>query len=166
MTLAAASLAACDRSKASSADGAAEEGQATRTAADFDGLPGAYLTVQDKLAHDDIDGLDRDAAALVKEVEKLAGEPGAEAMLIGAGRVGAKDIDTARTAFRNLSLGLLEYMKAHPEAREGLIVIHCPMTFEGEGAPWVQPDGPVMNPYEGSMMLHCGNRVDWTWSPD
>jgi len=140
--------------------------EATASAATIAGLPGAYLTIGDKLAHDDIAALDRDAAKVVAELEALGDEPGAHTMLAAAGRVGAKDIDTAREAFRKLSLGLLEYLRAHPQAREGLIVVHCPMTFEGEGAAWVQRDGPVMNPYEGSMMLHCGDQVDWSWKPE
>ena len=35
------------------------------------------------------------------------------------------------------------------------------MTFGGKGALWVQKAGKVMNPYEGSRMLHCGDKLDW-----
>lgn len=130
-----------------------------------DPVASAYLALQEKLAHDDIDDLDVLAANMVTALEGVAGEPGVDTMLAAAGRVGAKDIDTARLAFRKLSHGALEYMRAHPEAQKGLEVIHCPMTFKGEGAPWVQAAGPIMNPYEGSMMLHCGNPAGWDGTP-
>jgi hypothetical protein len=60
-----------------------------------------------------------------------------------------------------MSEGMLDYLAAHPDERVGLQVVHCPMTFEGEGARWVQREGKVMNPYEGAMMLHCGDVEPW-----
>ena len=32
----------------------------------------------------------------------------------------------------------------------------------GKGGVWVQAEGKVMNPYEGSRMLHCGDKVEWS----
>ena len=30
------------------------------------------------------------------------------------------------------------------------------MAFDYAGGYWVQRDGPIMNPYFGASMLHCG----------
>ena len=78
-----------------------------------------------------------------------------------AGRLGAADIATVRFAYRKLSEGMIAWLAAHPEQREGLMLMHCPMAFTNQGAYWVQPRGQLRNPYEGAMMLRCGADIAW-----
>ncbi len=124
-------------------------------------LRSPYLAIGEVLAADSVDHLDRLAAQVVSAAETRAGEPGVDEMLAAAGRLPSPDIANARVAFRKLSRGYIRYLLAHPEAREGLEVVHCPMAFGGEGANWVQAEAKVSNPYEGAMMLRCGHRVPW-----
>ena len=35
------------------------------------------------------------------------------------------------------------------------------MAFGGKGGLWVQQEGPILNPYEGSRMLDCGDKLGW-----
>ncbi len=121
-----------------------------------------YLAIGDTLAADKLDKLSELGAQVIQAAESQQGQPGVDAIIQGAGRVGAQDIQTARTAFKKMSAGMLEYLKAHPDAQAGHTIVHCPMTFGGKGGLWVQKDGKVMNPYEGAMMLHCGDKMDWT----
>lgn len=121
-----------------------------------------YLAVAEVLAADSVDHLDRLAAQIVEASEPRATAAGVDEMLAGAGRLPSPDIANARVAFRKISRGYIRYLIAHPNEREGLEVIHCPMAFGGEGANWVQAEGKIANPYEGAMMLRCGHRVAWS----
>ncbi len=38
--------------------------------------------------------------------------------------------------------------------------LHCPMAFQGRGAIWYQNNDQTRNPYFGSTMLKCADRVD------
>jgi len=120
-----------------------------------------YLAIGDTLAADKLEQLSELGAQVIKAAESRQSEPGVDAIIQGAGRIGAQDIQTARTAFKKMSGGMLEYMAAHPDEQAGHTIVHCPMTFGGKGGLWVQKDGKVMNPYEGAMMLHCGDKMDW-----
>ncbi len=120
-----------------------------------------YLAIGDTLASDKLEQLSELGAQVIKAAESRQSEPGVDAIIQGAGRIGAQDIQTARTAFKKMSAGMLEYMAAHPDEQNGHTIVHCPMTFGGKGGLWVQKDGKVMNPYEGAMMLHCGDKMDW-----
>ena len=121
-----------------------------------------YLAVAEVLSSDSVDHLDKLAAQIVQASETRASDPGVDEMLAGAGRLPSPDIANARAAFRKISRGYIRYLVAHPDKRQGLEVIHCPMAFGGEGANWVQAEGKVANPYEGAMMLRCGHRVAWS----
>lgn len=120
-----------------------------------------YLTIGERLADDSIDGVAQLGAALVGAADKHTDEPGVAEMLAAAARIGAADIATCRLAYRKLSEGLITWLAAHPEQRDGLILVHCPMAFTNEGAYWVQRDEQLRNPYEGAMMLRCGAKLAW-----
>jgi hypothetical protein len=120
-----------------------------------------YLAIGDVLAADELDRLPELGAQVIAAAESRQGEPGVDALVQGAGRVGAQDIQTARTAFKKMSDGMLEYLAAHPEQQTGHVIVHCTMTFGGKGGLWVQKEGKIMNPYEGAMMLHCGDKLAW-----
>lgn len=120
-----------------------------------------YLAIGDVLASDEVDHLSELAAAVLEGVKAEPSAPGVDEITQGAGRVGAQDIATARDAFRTMSRGVIKYTLADPAKQQGHSIIHCTMTFNGDGAAWVQKAGDVMNPYEGAMMLHCGDLVAW-----
>jgi hypothetical protein len=120
-----------------------------------------YLAIGDVLASDEVDHLAELSASVVEAAQTESTKPGVDAIMQGAGRVPAQDIATARQGFRTMSRGMIDYMKADAAAQTGHVIIHCPMTFNGDGAAWVQKAGDIMNPYEGAMMLHCGDLVSW-----
>lgn len=120
-----------------------------------------YLAIGTTLAADKVDGLPELAAKVVKAAESHKDDPGMDAVLQGAGRVGAADIATARDAFKKMSGGMIEYMRANKDKQAGHMIVHCTMTFEGNGGLWVQTEGKVNNPYEGAMMLTCGDKLAW-----
>lgn len=130
------------------------------TVADSRGVLDPYLQVGAKLAADDVEGL----APLAKSVaEQATGSgPGMEQVRAGAGELAGVDLQAARVAFRTMSAGMLAHLASDPKTRAGLMAAHCPMTFDGDGAYWVQEAGKIDNPYEGSRMPHCGSKVDWT----
>ena len=120
-----------------------------------------YVAIADTLAADEVSPLPELGARVTAAAEAHRSEPGVEAIVQGAGRIGAKDLETARAAFKQLSDGMIQYLAAHPEQQSGHVIVHCPMTFGGKGALWVQKQGKIMNPYEGARMLHCGDELGW-----
>ncbi len=121
-----------------------------------------YLAIQNTLAEDKLDNLAELGAAVVAASEGKADKPGVAKIIQGAGRIAAQDIATARSAFKTMSEGMIEYVKADAGKQSGHMLVHCTMTFAGKGAAWVQKEGKVMNPYEGAMMLHCGDKLGWS----
>lgn len=120
-----------------------------------------YLAIGEVLSNDRIDGIDKLGAQVVEAGQTQASDPGVDEILAAAGRVGSPDIATVRLAYRKMSEGMIAWLAAHPEARAGLELVHCPMTFTNEGAYWVQRSGQIHNPYEGAMMLRCGAKIAW-----
>ncbi len=138
-------------------------GEAARIAAASDGtLLSPYLALGEVLADDSVAGLPELAAKVVEAAQARTDEAGVDAMLVAAGRMASPDIATARLMYAKMSEGMIAWLAAHADQREGLILIHCPMTFNNQGAYWVQREGKILNPYEGSMMLHCGAKLDWS----
>lgn len=121
-----------------------------------------YLAIGDALAHDRTDGLDALAALAVEAAETRKGEAGIDAIVDGAKRFGSDDIAAARAAFERMSTGMITYLKTDPAQQAGRMIVHCTMTFSGQGGAWVQVEGKVMNPYEGARMLHCGDKIAWS----
>ncbi|MBK8261427.1 MAG: DUF3347 domain-containing protein [Nannocystis sp.] len=124
-----------------------------------------YITIQETLAKDSLDALPELAARVVTASEPLQEAAGISAVIAGAGRLPATDIETARVAFEKMSMGLITYLKANPAERADLEVIHCTMAFNNKGAYWVQRKGDVNNPYHGKMMLRCGEALAWDQAP-
>ncbi len=63
----------------------------------------------------------------------------------------AKDLDSARAAFKLMSNSLIEFAKNH-NATDTYHIAYCPMAK----ASWLQTGTTVMNPYFGKAMPHCG----------
>lgn len=124
-----------------------------------------YVTIQETLANDRLDRLSELSAQVVVAAEPLQSESGISEVIAGAGRVAAQDIETARTGFEKMSMGMIAYLKVHADQRAGYEVVFCPMAFNNKGAYWVQKEGEIVNPYHGMMMLHCGDKVPWDKAP-
>jgi len=71
------------------------------------------------------------------------------------------DIKAMRTEFAPLSqeFGVLAKSFGFGGATP-VYELHCPMAFRGKGAIWYQQSSKVRNPYFGSTMLSCADRVD------
>ena len=67
----------------------------------------------------------------------------------------AKDIESARDAFYELSKGLVRWRKA-AVTDDKPVVAYCSMARRS----WLQPAGDITNPYHGQSMPRCGEVVD------
>ncbi len=78
-----------------------------------------------------------------------------------ATRLGAaKDIESKRAIFRDLSESLYQLtLTVHYDKQ---VVYHqfCPMAFNNEGAYWLNSTDDIKNPYFGKKMLSCGETKD------
>lgn len=63
----------------------------------------------------------------------------------------------ARLLFGKVSRGLVEAALVDPTLTTGWALYECPMA-EDYGR-WLQPEGPMANPYMGTRMLKCGAEV-------
>ncbi len=72
----------------------------------------------------------------------------------------AEEIKSMRSEFLPLSqeVGVLAKSFGFGE-RATVYELHCPMAFGGRGAVWYQDNDAVRNPYYGSSMLKCADRV-------
>ena len=104
-----------------------------------------YVEVQEALAADNFE----DARTQLEEFAQLAAGPTKD---LAAAALQADDIEDLRAKFKPLSESLTSM-----ELPQGFAHAFCPMYDAGVGAPWVQRDGPVRNPYYGAVMLACGD---------
>jgi hypothetical protein len=73
----------------------------------------------------------------------------------------AKDIESARKAFGDLSKALIDEIAGAGKKGEKfcqVFVFECSMSKPY--GKWVQDSKEIANPYQGSKMLHCGKLVD------
>jgi hypothetical protein len=112
-----------------------------------------YMAIQDELAKDSTKGIGEHAAAIVTTAKtgQLKGLPSdtekhAEAV------AKAKDIKSARQAFKALSADFIKYRADNKGARAAYHEAYCPMAKAG----WLQAGTEVRNPYYGKSMLDCG----------
>jgi len=81
------------------------------------------------------------------------------AQLKGAAARGgrAEDLETARSAFLDLSRGILHLIEQFGHAGEAPYYrAFCPMAFDNSGAFWLQTSEEIRNPFFGEIMLTCG----------
>ncbi len=112
-----------------------------------------YITVQSALAGDSLDGVSVAADAMAKAIEGdstkvLSPKVAQQAQALAK----AKDLVSARAAFRNLSESLIQHLSTQKTAAGVYHVAYCPMAK----ASWVQTGMTVVNPYMGRSMVHCG----------
>ncbi len=110
--------------------------------ADFATQVAEYVRAQEALAADDFAAAQSALADLIAVADSVVGP-------LARAAADAGDIGSMRSAFKPLS----EFL-AGTDLPAGYARAYCPM-YDG-GSNWVQIDGPVRNPYYGSMMLTCG----------
>lgn len=124
-----------------------------------------YLKIQTALAADETDGVE-DAVHAIQDLAKkidpktASGEHAEhyqnipEDISAACGKFhGVEDIGSVREAFKDLSKPVSMWVTmAEPKDTS---VMYCPMAKAG----WVQHGSEVANPYFGSEMLSCGEKV-------
>ncbi len=112
-----------------------------------------YIQIHDALAKDSLDGVSAAASALGKAAQSdktFPNELSQEAQALAQ----AKDLDTARDAFKPLSETLIKALGNDQISSTGLVEAYCPM----KQAHWLQTSSTVSNPF-GTSMATCGSTV-------
>jgi Cu(I)/Ag(I) efflux system membrane fusion protein len=130
-------------------------------------LYNAYFDVQRALAADQPPPADA-AQALAKtgsELSKATEIPEASQKLVSDIATNAEhlhhlDLTGARKAFKPVSHAVvtLATQLRSADAQQSFTHFYCPMVSDG-GGDWLQPGGELSNPYFGSQMLRCGEKV-------
>lgn len=68
----------------------------------------------------------------------------------------AEDIEQLRTAFIQLSKGMIGLKLKFQPLSYKTYIQHCPMANNNKGADWLSKEKEIKNPYFGSSMLGCG----------
>ena len=77
----------------------------------------------------------------------------------------SEDLESARTAFLELSHGILHLVEQFGHAGEAAYYqAFCPMAFDNTGAYWLQTLDEIRNPFFGESMLMCGE-IQKTFPP-
>lgn len=112
-----------------------------------------YVKVHASLVQDSLEGVPSAATAMVKAIQGdamklLSPEVAAQAKALAQ----AKDLATARAAFKPLSESLIKHLKDQKVPLGTYHEAYCPMAK----ASWLQTGTTVLNPYMGKSMPHCG----------
>jgi len=112
-----------------------------------------YLKIQTDLVNDSITGLDARANAIATAVKgddakTLSPDVAKQAETLAQ----AKDLKSAREAFKPLSDLLIKYLAAKKAGVGTYHEAYCPMVK----ASWLQTGTAIRNPYEGKAMPDCG----------
>jgi membrane fusion protein, copper/silver efflux system len=127
----------------------------------------AYFEVQQALASDQ-----KPSAAVSQKLHNVAKEVAAHAEIpndarVLAGQVASAsghlhhmDLDGARKAFKPISRAVitLATQARSADAKSSFTHFFCSMV-PGGGGDWIQANDELLNPYFGSKMLHCGEKV-------
>jgi Cu(I)/Ag(I) efflux system membrane protein CusA/SilA len=96
------------------------------------------------------------AGKRAKELSDAAKASGQDAVATkAAAMASAGDLEAARHAFAELSDAMIAYRSAADEASKPQVV-YCSMAKHS----WLQPEGPISNPYLGASMRTCGEIKD------
>ena len=127
-----------------------------------------YLAGHEALASDDLDAAKAAIARLEdatkafeakgsREAKDLWAEVSQQLLAHAEHTRGAGDIDEARKAFEQLGLEVRRLLERFGNfGDDPLALAHCPMSFDGRGADWIQRGTTIANPYFGSAMHRCG----------
>ncbi len=132
-----------------------------------------YLALQNALATDQLDAARQtvpalrsalaavDASVLVGHAQEVWKKERSNLQQLIDALAQASDIASMRTAFKPLSEEVGVLAKAFGfGSGQPVYELHCPMAFQSQGAIWYQDNDQVRNPYYGSSMLQCADRVD------
>ncbi|MCM2279515.1 MAG: DUF3347 domain-containing protein [Oligoflexia bacterium] len=107
-----------------------------------------YLTIQETLAKDSVEGVAEAARALEKASSSA---PGAKEIATAARTLAhAKTLADARNGFKQLSAPMTAWAATAKPAE--VQTVYCSMAK----AKWLQKKGAIRNPYYGTGMLECG----------
>jgi RND family efflux transporter MFP subunit len=133
----------------------------------------AYLPLQQALAEDDFAQATQEVAGFQKayaaandqslpDRERTAWNKEKATMLKQLDAMqAAPDIESLRTAFAAFSDELGVLIKTFGSDQLGDVYeLHCPMALDEQGAIWFQNQESTKNPYYGSAMLECSDRVE------
>jgi len=70
------------------------------------------------------------------------------------------EIEDQRKSFLKISESLIAIVKKYGPFDVPVYVQHCPMAFNNSGGDWLSNSEKILNPYFGSMMLHCGRVIE------
>ena len=112
-----------------------------------------YMKVSGALAQDSLEGIGSTAGVMAKAIradgaKALPAKVAEQAEALAK----AKDLESARAAFKDLSESLIGYLKAQKVPAGAYYVGYCPMAK----ASWLQTEKTITNPYMGKGMLRCG----------
>jgi cytochrome oxidase Cu insertion factor (SCO1/SenC/PrrC family) len=129
-------------------------GKEPPTPTSADPLLVSYDRLRARLAADDLAG----AQAQAKIVADAANKAAKADVAATAGAVAtAQDIESARTAFGNLSRKVVALAVDNPRMRAGWHLFLCPMASGYKK--WIQASPTLNNPYWGKQMLTCGREL-------
>lgn len=110
-----------------------------------------YEAVRKALVADSLKGVAGHAEAIRRQAPK--NELGREIAKAAGRLAAAKDLETARGAFYDLSKPMVRWREA--SGKKDSIVAFCSMAKRS----WLQPKGAIGNPYYGKSMATCGEVV-------
>ena len=138
----------------------------------------AYLPIQKALAEDSIQRARSSVPTLVAAIRNVDStvidQPARDAWKreeanlaeIVARLQQSAEIDSFRSSFSLLSDEMSVIARSFGFGDDVPVYeLHCPMAFSGRGAIWLQGDNATLNPYFGSTMLKCADRVEMIVSP-
>ncbi|MFN8370264.1 MAG: DUF3347 domain-containing protein [Bacteriovoracaceae bacterium] len=108
-----------------------------------------YLEMQTALANDSL----AKAQVAASDISKLKNIEENNLLQSNDKIKNAKNISIAREEFKIFSKPFVDWVQKNKKV--GLIVVSCSMA----DAKWVQKDGEVANPYFGSEMKTCGDKL-------
>lgn len=127
-------------------------------------LPQHYFAMWEALHSDDLEAWQRAAEEFYQAADAMSWPHNMHdlhaELSTGAGHVHhVGSLERARELFQVHSQAMIALARAdYLEANAYLMF--CPMAFDNQGAYWLQPDSRLLNPYFGSSMLRCGDRVE------
>jgi len=115
-----------------------------------------YAQIQAALANDSLTNLTERGQAIAKAINDDTAKTFPAAIADQADALAkARDLKTARSAFKSLSMSLVEYSSKNPRVAGVYRTAYCSMA----NAYWLQTGSTVNNPYFGKSMAHCGQFV-------
>jgi len=107
----------------------------------------AFATVNDQsLPERERAAWDKERAKMIQQIDAMQA---------------ASDIESLRVAFAAFSEEIGVFAKSFGFGDVGKVYqLHCPMALDGQGAIWFQNHDETRNPYYGSAMLGCSDRVE------